>query len=128
LKSLAFVERRGIFEALGSQRHDPEVGRCVVDHRGDYSSEPQIKTQLNGHEYDRKDDPDDGCDETQPIVEQVPRREPVDQRHWRTRLLGVQTDNDEGSKVASAVIKGSRMIASRGRQNKARCSTKTADG
>jgi hypothetical protein len=78
----------------------------VVDHRGDYSSEAQIETQLDGHEHDGKDDPDDGCDESQPIVEQVPRREPVDQRHWRTRLLGVQTDNDEGSKLSSAVIKG----------------------
>jgi hypothetical protein len=100
----------------------------VVDHRGDYSSEPQVKTQLNGHEHDGKDDPDDGCDETQPIVQQIPRREPVDQRHWRTRLLGVQTDDDEGSKLSSAAIKGWRMIASRARQNKAPSSTKKADG
>src|SRR5262249_7176470 len=128
LKSFALVERRGVFEALGSQRHDPEIGRGVVDHRGDYSSEPQIKAQLNGHEHDGKDDPDDGCDETQTIVEQIPRREPVDERHWRTRLLGVQTDNDEGSKVSSAAIKGSRMIASRTRPDKAPSSKKRANG
>ena len=81
MKSRALVEGRGIFEALRSRRHDPEIRGCVVDHRGDDAPEAQIEPQLDGHEHDGKDDADDGRDEAQPVVQQVARCESVNQRH-----------------------------------------------
>ncbi len=80
-KPLAFVEQRRILETLGSTRHDPEVGVGVVDHDRDHPLEAHIEAHLHGHQHDREHDADDGRDQPQPIMKQVPEREFGGERH-----------------------------------------------
>ena len=80
-KALAFVEQRGVLEALRAVRHDPEVGRRMVDHGRDHALEAEVEAHLHGHEHDREHDADDRRDQSQPIVKQVAGRESKDQRH-----------------------------------------------
>ena len=83
LESRPLIERRRIFEAFRSRRHDPQIGGGVVDHRSDDAPEPEIEPELDGHQQDRKHDPDHGRDESQPVVQQVAGRESVNQRHGK---------------------------------------------
>ena len=80
-KALALVEQGRILEAFGAARHDPEVGVGMVDHDRDHALEAHIETHLHGHQHDREHDADDGRDQPQPIVNQVPEREFGGERH-----------------------------------------------
>ena len=80
---LPLVEQRGVLETFGADRHDPELGRRVVDHGRDHQAEADIEAHLHGHQHDREDDADDGGDEAQPVMKQVSRRKPELQRHER---------------------------------------------
>jgi hypothetical protein len=54
--SHAGVEKREILEVFRPGRNDPEVGRCVIDHRRDHTAEAEVKAHLHQHQYDRKND------------------------------------------------------------------------
>ena len=53
----------------------------MVDHDRDHALEAHIETHLHGHQHDREHDADDGRDQPQPIVKQVPEREFGGERH-----------------------------------------------
>ncbi len=87
--ALPGVEQRGVLEALGALRHDPEIGRGVVDHGGDHLPEAEIEPHLHRHQHDGEYDADHGRDQAQPVVEQVSERKREDQRHQRSPIFRI---------------------------------------
>jgi len=79
--ALPGVQKRRVLEALGSGRHDPQIGRGVVDHGRDHLPEAQVQAHLHHHQNDGEDDADHRGDETEPVVEQIAKCEREDERH-----------------------------------------------
>jgi len=85
-KSLAFVQQRSILEALGPERHDPEITRRMVDHSCHHALKAEKQPHLHTHKHDREYNANDRCDKPEPVVKQVFRRKLEDQ--WNDRLAG----------------------------------------
>ncbi len=68
---LAPDEREGVVEALGLQRHHPEVRRRSVDDGRDETLRALVHAELHRHQHDGEDDADEGHRQAQRVVEQV---------------------------------------------------------
>ena len=65
-------EQRRIIEALGAERHDPQVALRLVEHGGDHPLRADVQAALDGDEHDGEDDTGERDDEAETIVEEVP--------------------------------------------------------
>ena len=65
-------QQRGIIEALGAERHDPQVALRLVEHGGDHAFRTDIQAALHGDEHDGEDDTGERHDEAQAVVEEIP--------------------------------------------------------
>ncbi len=70
-KPLTIIQQRRIFETLGTERHDPEIGGRMIDHGGDHAPETDIEAHLYRHEHDGEDNSHDGRDQSKPVMKQV---------------------------------------------------------
>src|SRR5690242_4492949 len=108
--ALSEVQLRGILEAFGSFRHDPEIGGRMIDHRRYHAPETQVEPHLDRDQNDRKDDPNHGGNETQPIVKQISKCE--DKGEWHAvRSNSSQYKAQDGlrARAMPAVAAFSRM-------------------
>jgi hypothetical protein len=82
-------EERGIVEALGAERYDPEIALRVVEHGGDHRLGADVEPALHRDEHDREDDTGERHNEAQAIVEQVAVGELARHAHDLGFALGV---------------------------------------
>src|ERR1051325_3053075 len=63
----------------------------MVDHRRHHAPKAQIEAHLDGYQNDGKHDPDHSCNQTQPVMKQIPECEGENQWHViGARLPSVQ--------------------------------------